>query len=229
MAGAARDRLRHARRSLRARGLRSIRQDGLRPGAPEPAPFRVARRRARRPLRVPAFAVLGPHAPERRLPRGPPARARRADAGARGGGDDAPPRRPAAARPRRSTRRADTARRGCRPRGIHAALRLRSRGAARRRALAPGHPRARVGDASRRRATRLERARRLAVPGGSRRGARACGGAPLVAGRGRTDRGDRLAARPHTPLRDRVRARARRRKPAATRARVAVPGRRRAA
>ena len=39
--------LRHARRSVRARGLRAVRQDAVRPGAAQPAPLRVARGRPR--------------------------------------------------------------------------------------------------------------------------------------------------------------------------------------
>ena len=72
-------------------------------------------------------------------------------------------RRPAAARARGAALGAVAARRGCRPRGLHAARRLRARGAAGRRALASGHPRARGRDASGRRAAGLERARGLAL------------------------------------------------------------------
>ena len=75
----------------------------------------------------------GLDAPERRLPRGPPARAR---ACRRRSACEEETMRLRDGQPlpvaRGSARRADTARRSRRPRGVHAALRLRSRGAARR-------------------------------------------------------------------------------------------------
>ena len=138
LARAARDRAR--RRSAfpyvaRRRG--APRADAVRPGAGGDAALRVARRDARRPVHVPALAVLRARATRGRLRRGPPARPRGADAGPRGRGGGEAPRRAAARRSRaarrgrrRSTRSASSrracsaARTGSRARRVGEASRL---------------------------------------------------------------------------------------------------------
>ena len=70
------------------RGPRPARPDAVRAGAALAAPLRVAGTGPPRPLRVSPRSVLRFRALERRLPRGPAARARCLDAGERRGGDD---------------------------------------------------------------------------------------------------------------------------------------------
>ena len=90
LARAARDRVRHGSAS-RTRSRRRVRLagDAARPRAALAAALRLGGRRPARALRVPALAVLGHRALERRLRRGPAARPRRRRAGARRGGDRA--------------------------------------------------------------------------------------------------------------------------------------------
>ncbi len=229
LAGADRNRARHPRCGVRPRGIRAAEQDRVRPGPAELAAFRLARRKQGRPLCVPALAVLGAEPPERRLSRGPTPRSRRRRSRACGGGDDSLARRAAAAGAGGTSLGADAARCRRRPRGLDASGCVRAGGAACRRAVAAGHPCSRRGHATPRRAARLEPARRHAVARGGRRGARPCGGSPLVHRRAGTYLGARSPARADTAVPDRVPARVGGRKPSAPRPRVSLPRRRHAA
>ena len=226
LARAGRDRPRHARHSPCDRGTRAARPDAPRAGAARAAPVRLAGGRPPRPVRLPALALLRPRTDERRLPRraAPRACGHRGRAG--GAGDGAAARRSAPAGARGAARRARAGRGRAGARGVHAAVGPRARVAARRRADAARPARTRRGCAAARRARRVGRPRRRALAGRRRLGARAhrC---PARTCRGaRPRRRARPLAGPNTPLRGRLRARARGGQPAAPRARVAVPRRR---
>ena len=181
-----------------------------------------------RALRVPALAVLGHRALERRLRRGPAARPRDPHAGARRGGDRAAARGAArrrcascAARGRRRSRACARCSRAMLRCGVRA--RRRRRPARRRGSTCAASPRrSRLLD-------ELEAWERLGEPVGAERrdrGARAARGAARSTRRARARRGARPDARAHAALRGRVRARARGGVAAAARPQLAVPRRR---
>ncbi len=226
-ARAARDGTRHARRPVLDRRRGAARADAVRSCAHRAAPLRVARRDAQRPVHVPPLAVLRAGAARGRLRRGPAARSRGADAGARRRGVGEAARcaaaraRGAAATPTTRSRRCARSRRGCcvartdstvPPRRRSSRLDLRAHETVTRLLGELERWRGLVGELSREDVD--GRARAADAPAHARR----------RAGPGRRRR---PAARAHAPLRRRLHARTRGGKPAATRLVVAVPRRRR--
>src|SRR5918999_1499094 len=94
LARAGRDGVRDAEHPVRARGPPAFAADRVRPRAARAAPLRLARGRPAPALRLPALSVLGAAPRERRLRRGPPARARDRLARPCGGGGRGTARRP---------------------------------------------------------------------------------------------------------------------------------------